>query len=335
MALTRYHRRDFIGLATWWFGASVASTAVAQQKPSIPRIGVLQFDRVPAYEDALRQALRAHGYVDGQNIVIEYRYLSGRTGTAQERQDAAALELLSLKPDVLVAGSAFAVAFKRVAAQVPVVFVAVSDPVGWGLAATLARPGGNFTGLSYQGVDLNVKRLELLREALPNVKRVGVLGTRTHPLFERARQEVEKAAAILRSPLEIVTVADGHPEEIDSAIAALAQRGVGAMLALQGGVLYLERRRLVELAVRHRLPAMFELTEFVELGGMMSYSASMADLYRRAAEYIHKILKGAKPADLPVEQPTKFELVINLKTAKALGVTIPPSVLLRADQIVE
>lgn len=228
---------------------------VAQTTASLARVALLAFDSVPAYELALREGLGSRGYVEGKNVRIDVRYLTNTAGMASERLERAAAEVLALKPDVIVTTSAFATVFKRGGPPVPpVVFIAVSDPVGFGLAQSLARPGGNFTGLSYQGAELNVKRLELLTEALPRTRRIGVLGTRTHPHFERARKDVERAAETLKVQLDVVTVADGHPEDIDAAFQTLTQRGVGALLALQGPMLYLERRRVVELAMRTAYP---------------------------------------------------------------------------------
>ena len=220
--------------------------------------------------------------------------------------------------------------------SVPIVFAGVSDPIGLGLIRSLARPGGNVTGLSYLGVELNVKRLQLLKEAFPKIARVGILVPARHPLRERMVREVEGAAQALNIRIFPAVVAHTDPpEQIDRAFETMTQQRADAVLGLQGPHFFRERRRVAELALKYQLPGMFELAGYAEAGCLMAYAPNSADIYRRAAVYVDKILKGTKPADLPVEQPTKFELVINVKTAKALGLTIPQSILLRADQIIE
>ena len=215
-------------------------------------------------------------------------------------------------------------------------FVAQSDPVGIGLVESLARPGGNLTGLSYLGVELNSKRLQMLKELIPTLSRVGVLVPSDHLMRDRMVSDVEATARTLGVSLQLAEVpSTDPPEKIDAAFEALVRRRSQAVLGLQGPHYYVERKRVCGLAVRHGFPGVFEVSEYPEAGCLMSYGASLADLWRRSASYVDKILRGAKAADLPVEQPTKFELIINLKTAKALGLTIPPSLLLRADQVIE
>lgn len=303
----------------------------AQQPAKIPRIGALisgspSTHRLPV--EAFRQGLRDLGYVEGQNIVIEYRYAEGRA----DRFPDLAAELVRLKPDVLVtAGLPGVRALRNATTTIPIVMAAIADAVGSGFVQSLARPGGNITGLSFLATELSVKRLELLKEALPRASHVAVLW---HPASVKASLDATLAAS---KPLglKIQVLEVQSPSEFDSALASAKKGGVEAINVLPSPILLTHRKPLVELAAKHRLPGIYEFREFVEDGGLMSYSASISDLYRRAAAYVDKILKGAKPADLPVEQPTRFEMVINLKTAKALGLTIPQSILLRADQVIQ
>jgi putative ABC transport system substrate-binding protein len=283
--------------------------------------------------DALREGLRELGYVEGQNLVIEYRWADAKI----ERFAALANDLVRLHVDLIVAPTTPAArAAQQATRTIPIVAPVMGDPVADGLVASLTRPGGNVTGLTFLGPELVPKRLEIFKQALPGISRVAILW---HPgvFAERTADEmmtaVEAAARTLKVELQRVAVTS--PEELDAAFVTMAKGRADGVLVFPSTMLFNARRRIGELAVKHRLPSMSNAREFVELGGLIAYGASVTDLFRRGATYVDKILKGAKPADLPVEQPTKFELSINLKTAKALGVTIPQSVLLRADHVVE
>ena len=307
----------------------------AQQAAKFARIGYLQTNlaATPHLQEAFRQGLRDLGYVESRNVVIEYRDAEGKP----ERLPALAAELVALKVDVIVAGSTVqALVAKQATKTIPIVFATAGDPVTSGLVTSLARPGGNVTGLSILAPELVGKRLELLTQAVPGVSRVAVLW---HPgaMGERTgkdlMREAEVAARALGVRLQFVEARG--PVDFDRAFSDMARARAGALTVLGSTMFSTERKRLVDLAAKHRLPAVYPWREFVDARGLMSYGANIADLYRRAATYVDKILKGAKPGDLPVEQPTKFELVINLKTAKALGLTIPPSVLGRADEVIQ
>jgi putative ABC transport system substrate-binding protein len=307
--------------------------AEVQQAAKVPRIGYLgtsSASAVPHVLDAFRQGLRELGYLEGQNIVIEYRWAEGRS----ERLPGLAAELVRLNVDVIVApNTQAALAAKNATRTIPIVFAGVADPAGTGLIASVARPGGNVTGLSFLSPELGAKQLELLKEAVPKASRIAVLWNPGNPGLALTLRETEVAAKALAVQLQI-REARG-PNEIDSAFSAMTRERPGALLVLGDAVFLLHRTRLADLATRSRLPAMYNFREFVDAGGLMAYAANLADLFRRAAAYVDKILKGAKPPDLPVEQPMKFELVVNLKTAKALGLTIPQSVLIRADHVIE
>ena len=273
------------------------------------------------------------GHVEGRNIVIEYRSAEGRI----ERFPALAAELVRLKVDLIVAGStADALAAKQATTTIPIVVITMHDPVKDGLVASLARPGTNVTGSTFLGPELVAKRLELLKKAVPGVSRVAALW---HPGAhgERTRQdmmnEAEGAARRLGVQLQLVKV--GAPHDLESAFSAMTRGRADALIVLPSAMLFGERRRTVDLAAKHRLPAAYNAREYVDLGGLMAYGASISDLRRRAAIYVDKILKGARPADMPVEQPTKYELVINLKTAAVLGLTIPQSVLAITDEVIK
>jgi putative ABC transport system substrate-binding protein len=310
--------------------------AEAQQAAKVARIGYLSTNLAtsPHLREAFRQGLRDLGYVEGRNLVIEYRDAEGKV----ERLPALAAELVALKVDVIVAaaGNHLALAAKQATRTLPIVFAAASDPVAFGLVTSLARPGGNVTGTSVLSAELVGKRLELLTQAVPGVSRVailwlpGALGERTD---KDMLKEADVVARALGVQLQVVEVR--HPAEFDRAFSDMTRARAGALTVLPSNMFLREHRRLVDLAAKHRLPAVYTVKEYVDAGGLMAYGPNLADVVRRAATYVDKILKGAKPADLPVEQPTKFELVINLKTAKALGLTIPPSVLGRADQTIE
>ena len=282
-----------------------------------------------ARTEAFRQGLRELGYVEGKNIVIVSRDAAGKL----DRQRALAVELVRLKIDVLVTtGSGATRAAKEATATIPIVMAQDPDPIGNGFVASLARPGGNITGLSNLGPELSGKRLELLKEVVPRLTRVAVFGTSTFPGNAQILRETELAAEALRVQLQYIDVLD--PKDIETAFQAASKRRADAVLVLAGQVFTSQRTQLSDLAVKSRLPAIYYATEFVEDGGLMTYWANRADLARRAATYVDKILKGAKPADLPVEQPTKFEFIINLKAAKQIGLTIPPNVLARADRVI-
>ena len=319
------------------FGLVAAPLPADSQQPGkVYRIGILGSSpttasrAVPVYE-AFAEGLRERGWVEGQNIVIERRWSEGRA----ERFPSLAAELVSLKVDVIVAGpTPPAVAAKNATGTIPIVMWGVGDPVGQGLIASLARPGGNVTGLSFSvGSETFGKGLELLKETVPKVRRVAVLSNPANASHALAIENVKVAARLLGVQLQLLEARG--PEEFDGAFAAMAKERVAALLVPTDPVFFLHRARLADLAAKNRLPSVHSLREYVEAGGLMSYGPSLADLGRRAATFVDKILKGAKPADLPVEQPTKFELVINLKTAKALGLTIPQSLLLRTDQVIE
>ena len=324
-------RRAFLAGAASLLAAPLA--AEAQVPGKVPHVGYV-FARVSSADqrlwDAARQGLRELGYVEGQNITLEVRWAEGRT----ERLPELVAELVRVKVDILVvATTPGALAAKNETRTIPIVFVAVADPVRSGLVAGLARPGGNLTGLSPLNPEISGKRLELLKESLPSISRVATLtnpGNPSHAIFWR---ETHTAAQTLGLQLQQIRVR--APEDFDEAFRAAARGRADALLAFDDPLTAGHRARLVALAAKYRLPTMYGLREFSDAGGLLSYGPNLLDQYRRTATYVDKILKGAKPADLPIEQPTKFELVINLKTARALGLTIPPSLLLRADQVIE
>jgi putative ABC transport system substrate-binding protein len=322
------HRRTFLGtLAGGLVAAPVA--AQAQRAGKVWRIGFLRAGQPPKlWVEEFQRGLRERGYVDGQNVVVEFRFTDGSVDQLSQLAD----ELVRLKVDVLVASAAPpALATKKATTSVPIVFVSVVDPVELGLIPGLGRPGGNITGLAISSADLAGKRLELLRELVPKLRRVAVLWDRSNLGNPMQLKGAEVAARTLGMQLESVPVRD--PNDFDSGFRAV--RATDGLLQLDSPLFTTHRARLVGLAATSRVPAIYGYKEMVEVGGLLSYGAHLPDLYRRAATYVDKILRGAKPGDLPVEQPTKFELVINLKTAKALGLTIPPSVLVRADQVIE
>ena len=303
--------------------------AEAQQAGKVYRIGFLRAGQPPeSYLDGFQQGLRERGYVYGQNVVVEFRATDGSVDPLPRLTE----ELLRLKVDVFLASAApAAVAVRRATTSVPIVFVGVVDPVGLGLVPSLGRPGGSITGLATTSADFAGKRLELLRAIVPSLRRVAVLWHPANPSNPIQLKGAQAAARALGMRLEPVSI-EG-PNDFDSASKAVP--GTDGLLFLESPLFTTHRARLAELAARSRLPAIYGQREYVEVGGLMSYGTHFKDLYRRAAWYVDKILKGAKPGDLPVEQPTNFELVINLKTAKALGLTIPQSLLQRADQVIE
>jgi len=307
--------------------------ARAQQPAKLPRIGYLDAASISseaARNRAFRQGLGELGYVEGKNIVIEWR-------SAEEKPDllpALAAELVRLKVDVIVtSGSSVTRAAKAATHTIPIVMAQDNDPVGNGFVASLARPGRNITGLATLAPEISGKRLELLKEIVPKISRVAVLGTSSAPSNTQNLKETELAAGAFGMKLQYLDVLS--PKDIETAFQAAGKERADAVLALGGFVLASQRAQIAVLAVKSRLPVISWRSDFVEAGGLMSYGVSLPDLDRRAATYVDKILKGAKPADLPVAQPTKFELVINLKAAKQIGLTIPPNVLARADRVIK
>jgi putative ABC transport system substrate-binding protein len=323
-------RRTFLGaLVSGVLAAPLA--AEAQPAGKVYRIGYLETGVVrPRPWEAFRERLRELGYVDGQTVAFEARWADGQLDQLLKL----ATELVRLKVDVVVtAGSPAARAAKNATTSIPIVMATGGDPVGLGLVATLGRPGGNVTGLTTLSRELSGKRLETLREAFPRVSRIAMLWHRASDIDALTRRETEEAAQKLGIPLKAHGV-DG-PDDFDRVLSAIVADRAGAVLVATSPMFFGHRRQLADLALKHRLPSMFAFLEYAEAGGLMAYGPSYTELFQRAAGYVDKILRGASPANLPVEQPTKFELIINLKTAKALGLTIPPSLLQRADQVIE
>jgi len=319
-----------LALSAVLFALSVS--AEAQQPTKIPRIGYLAFVSLSAISsriEAFRQGLRELGYVEGKNIVIEWRSAEGKL----DRLPALAAELVRLKVDIIVtAGPVLTRAAKEATSTIPIVMTFDPDPVGSGFVASLARPGGNITGLSTLSPEISGKQLELLKETVTKLSRVAVLGNSTSPGNAQALSEMELAAGALKVKLQYLDVLS--PKDIETTFRAASKGRAGAVLVLPSPVLTSQRTQIVDLAVKSRLPAIYWRSDFVEAGGLMSYGASQNDLDRRAATYVDKILKGRTPADLPVEQPMKFEFIVNLKAAKQIGLTIPPNVLVRADKVI-
>jgi putative ABC transport system substrate-binding protein len=315
--------------------SALLGTAAAQSPKKVPRVGYLNpgspSDPLSQRRlEAFRQGLRELGYVEGQSIVIESRWAEGK----HDRLPALAADLVRSKVDVIVAMTGAATqAAQQATRTIPIVMSLVNDPVGSGLVASLARPGGNVTGLTIMSPDLVGKQLELLKEVVPKVSRVALLRHPDNPASAVQLRGAEAAAPALG--VRLLTLEARNPQEIDSAFVAMTRERAGALLIIPDAVFGNQRRQIAELAAKGRVPSMYWLTEYAEAGGLMGYGANSLDLKRRAATYVDKLLKGARPADLPVEQPTKFELVINLRTAKAIGLTIPPSLLQRADQIID
>ena len=308
-------------------------TVEAQPGVTMPRIGIL---RRAAYQaahyEAFRQGLRALGYIEGQNITIEQRYAEG----VSERLPTLATELVRLQVDVIVVdGLLPAQAARTATPTIPIVFTMVGEPVAKGLVASLAQPGGTMTGLTAPNAEVTGKRLELLKDAVPSATRVAVLGNPdTYLIMGNPMLPIlHEAAQAFAVELHVFEVRD--PQEFEDAFAAMSQWRAEALLILADGMFFSQRTRIVALATQSRLATIYEAREFVEAGGLMSYGMSFPDVWRRAATYVAKLLKGTKPADLPVEQPRKFELILNLKTARALGMTMPPSLLLLADEVIQ
>ena len=305
--------------------------AHAQQPKKIPRIGWLAVNTAPLSEryEAFRRGLRELGYIEGQNIIIEHRNAGGKL----ERLADAAVELVRLRVDVIVTtGSTGALAAKQATSTVPIVITTGGDPVASGLIASLARPGGNITGLTNIASDLAGKRLELLKETVPKLTRVGVLWNPADPGGTSSLKETEAMAPALG--MQVQSLGVRSPKDFETAFKSATGGRTQALIILQTALINAQRTRIVELATKNRLPTMFGEGAHVESGGLMSYAPNSADLFRRAATYVDKILKGTKPADLPVEQPKTFEFIINMKAAKQIGLTIPPNVLVRADRVI-
>jgi len=312
---------------------ALCASAQAQQPRKLPRIAYLggaSLSAIPERIEALRQGLRALGYVEGKNIVIEFRWAEGKLG----RLPALAGELAQLKVDAIVTGGPQATgAAKQTTTRIPIIMATDPDPVANGFVASLARPGGNVTGLSTFLPELSGKRLELLKETIPKLSRLVVFGTSTRPGNAQSLNEVEAAAHALDVKVHKLDVLS--PKDIAAAFRTATKEHAEVIIWLVAGSFAVtQRTEIVELAAKNHLPVIYDRVEFVEDGGLMTYSVSATDLHRRAAAYVDKILKGAKPADLPVEQPTKFEFIVNLKAAKQIGLTIPPNVLVRADKVI-
>jgi putative ABC transport system substrate-binding protein len=342
--IIRRHRSDnlksatqnpkWVGLVTLVLALTLCgAVAQAQQPAGIHRIGILNPTSgsvFPARVDTFRQRLRELGYVEGKNIVIEYRYAEGK----REPLPDLAAELVQLKVDVIVTGGSPGIlAAKKASATIPIVFASAPDPVGSGFVSSLARPGGNITGLSQMAPDLNGKRLELLKEAFPKVARVAFLwqpgGARANlPLTEM--EAAAKALGVKLLSLEVRSL-----DDIESAFARAKKDGAQALIMTTGALINTHLHRVLDFAAKNRLTAMYAYSEFVEAGGLMSYGPDNTDLWRRAADFVDKILKGTKPADIPIEQPKKFEFIVNLKAAKQINLTIPPNVLVRADRVIK
>ena len=323
-----------IALCALLFALSVP--VEAQQPGKIPRIGFVSGRGEPtptnpdSRADAFRQGLRDLGYIEGHNILVEYRYAEGKL----DRHRAIVAELVQLRIDVLVSGAGPAIrAAKQATKMIPIVMVITEDPVATGLIDSLARPGGNITGLTRLTRDLSGKRLELLKEAVPGISRVGVLWDANARGAAIALKEYEAVAPPLKIQLQSLAVRSPNPD-FEGAFQAAAKGRASALITIRGALFNRYPKQIADLAIKKRLPSMHERSEYVEAGGLMSYATSDAENYRRAAVYVDKILKGAKPADLPVEQPRKFEFIIYLKAAKQIGLTIPPTVLARADRVI-
>jgi putative ABC transport system substrate-binding protein len=319
-----------MGATVFFISASIAQ---AQQPNKVPRIGFLiasSASTIASRTAAFRQGLRDLGYHEGKNIVVEWRSAEGQL----DRQSELANELVRLKLDVIVtAGPESTRAAKNATSTIPIIMAQDSDPVGSGFVASLGRPGGNITGLATFAPEISAKQLELLKEIVPKLSRVAVLGNLTVPGNAQTLKETELAAAAFAVQLQSIEV--HAPKDIESAFRTATVGHADALLVLGGPVLNPHRRQVTELAVKSRLAATYTRPEFVEAGGLMTYGASYNDSFRRAATYVDKVLKGAKPNDLPIEQPTKFELVINLKAAKQIGLTIPSSVLAKTDRVIK
>jgi len=327
-------KKELVGFALGALFFALSFPAEAQQPTKIPRVGYLDGgfpDTNAARIDAFRQGLREHGYVEGKNIVIEYRHAERKLN----RLPTLLADLLHLQVEVIVAGGGGGAidAAKQATKTIPIVMPMAIDPVGQGFVISLARPEGNVTGLATLAPEISGKQLEILKEVVPSLSRVAILGSSTNAANARLLNEVKPPAAAFGVKLQYLDILG--PKDFETAFRAAVKGHAEAVLVLTGPVGNSQRKQIADLAVKNRLPAILPFPEYVEAGGLMSYSASVIDMYRRAAVYVDKILKGAKPADLPVEQPTKFEFIINLKAAKQIGLTIPPNVLARADKVIK
>jgi len=327
--------KSIVGEKLFWLVTAVLLTnasAAAQQPTKLPRIGFLAGTLptvVVARVAAFRQGLRELGYVEEKNIIVDYRYAEGKA----DRERELAAELARLKVDAIVTtGPTVTRTAKKATVTIPIVMAQDPDPIASGFVASLARPGRNITGLSNLSPELSGKRLELLQEIVPKFLRVAVIGSSNEPSNAQILKEMELAAGALKVTIQYLDVLSS--QDIETSFRAAAKERVDGVVMLGSTVFNSYRKQIVELAVKNRLPATYTRSEYVEDGGLMTYGPSINDLFRRAATYVDKILKGAKPADLPVEQPTKFELLINLKAAKQIGLTIPPNVLARADRVI-
>ena len=330
---SKIENRKWVGILGIFFTCVFVSAGVQAQQPAkVPRIGFVtagSSSTIAARIEALRQGLRDLGYTENKNIMIEWRFAEGKVN----RLPALVAELVRLKVDVLLsAGAAVTGPAKNATETIPIVMAQDTDPVGNGFVASLARPGGNITGLSSYSAELNGKRVELLKEIVPKLSRLALVGQSTYPGNSQSLKETELAAEALKLQLQYLDVLD--PKDIENAFREARKTRAGGVLVLQNNVLNSQRKQTVDLAIKNRLPTIYYAPEFLDSGGLISYAASINDLYRRSATYVDKILKGANPADLPVEQPIKFEFIINLKAAKPIGLTIPPNVLARADRVI-
>jgi putative tryptophan/tyrosine transport system substrate-binding protein len=322
-------RRDFIAFvgipAIGWL-----LSARAQQPPTIYRLGYLSTVRIPYLIEALQTGLRELGYVDGKNLKVEYRF----GGEQSQTLDLLASELVHLGPDVIVTnGTPAALAAKRATRMIPIVMAAVGDPVRAGIVASLAHPGGNITGVTLHASVLSSKRIEVLKEAASGIARLAVLGNAANPYGQDMWEETRSAAVALRIEPQLFAVREVR--ELAGTFGTMKRTGADAVVVLADAMFTAANGQISVLAAEHRLPAMYDSREYVEVGGLMAYGPNIPEMARRSATLVDKILKGAKPVDVPIEQPTKFELVINLKTAKALDLDIPPSILIRADEVIE
>ena len=325
-------RKNIVRLTLGVLLLALSFPAEAQQPARILRIGILiasSASSVSTRVETFRQRLRELGYVEGKNIVIEDRYAEGNL----ERLADLVAELIRLKVDVIVTAGPATLAAKKASATIPIVFTAANDPLGTGVVSSLARPGGNITGLSVMAPDLDGKRLELLKEAFPKVARVAFLWQSTGSRGNLALTEMEAPAKVLGVKLQSLELR--VPDDLGAAFTRAKRDGAQALITTQNPLIFAQQRQVLDFAAKNRLPAIYPASEFVEAGGLMSYAANYADLYRRAADFVDKILKGTKPADIPVEQPMKFEFIVNLKAAKQIGFTVPPNVLARANQVIK
>ena len=321
-----------IGLALCSLLLAPCFATEAQQPVKIPRIGYLNASSASSASsrvEAFRRGLRELGYVEGKNVVIEYRFAEGNL----DRLRQLTAELVQLKVDIIVSGGPTVTRpAKEATSTIPIVMGFDDDPVGSGFVASLARPGGNITGLSTLAPEISGKQLEILKEIVTKLSRVAVLGSSTRSATALSLKEMELAAGVFKVQLQYLDIRD--PNDIETAFAAASKGRADAIVVLGSPVLNLRRTQIADLAVKNRMPGVYAQPEFIDAGGLMYYGASFTDIFQRAATYVDKILKGAKPADLPVEQPIKFEFIVNLKTAKQIGLTIPPNVLVRADRVI-